>query len=428
MSLKIIKLNTKLFGPLLVAAAILYAAVTWFFIKWNFVNTIAYRIDPRTPGISRVADWLTEASPSDPQTHLAAAEVYEQTLDMEDLRRALDEYERAAAASPNDYLRWLDLGKARGLNGDAEEAGHAYERAMQLAPNYASVQWAYGNFLIRSGDTAQGFALIAKAAAANADYSRPAIATALQVFDGDIGQMRAAIGDSQNTNAALAAMMASQKRFDEAADAWSRLPAESRGDRYRALGNSLVEQMTGASKFRAAARVESDMLPNTEQTPVVGQIMNGGFESGVKPRNPGLFEWRIAEGSHPQIGLAEGQTHGGQYALFLLFNTFETAAFRDISQTVAVEPGVEYELEVFYKSDLKGSASLKWLIIDPATKWPVAETPVMTPSADWASVKARFKLPADHDGIVIQLAREGCIGPACQMSGRVSFDDISLKR
>ena len=397
-------------------------------MKWNFVNTIAYRIDPQVPGIERVTDWLAESSPADPQTHLSAALVYERTLDPKDLARSLREYETAAALSPHDYQRWLDVGKARGLNGDVDGAGQAYARAMELAPNYSSVQWAYGNFLLRSGDSERGFVLIGKAAAANADYSRPAIVTALQILDGNIDQMRAALGDNENTNAALAAMMASQNRFDEAADAWSRLAAEKRYDKYRTLGSSLIEQMTRAGKFRAAARMASDLQPNEADRPIIGQVQNGGFENGVKPRNPGLFEWRIAEGTHPQIGLSEGQTHGGRYAVFLLFNTFETAAFRDVSQTVAVEPGAEYELELFYRSDLKTSAALKWRVVDAGTKLAIADTPAMAQSVDWSSLKVRFNVPATSDGIVIQLARDGCFGPACQMNGKLMFDDFSLKR
>jgi hypothetical protein len=148
----------------------------------------------------------------------------------------------------------------------------------------------------------------------------------------------------------------------------------------------------------------------------------------MKLRNAPRFEWQIGEGDHPQIGLAEGQSHGGSHSLFLIFNTFKSAAWRDLSQMIAVEPGAEYELEIFFKSDLKTPASIRWEVADATTTQVITGTPFIPPAPDWTSLKARFTVPPDVDGIIIRLAREGCAGPACQMNGKLSFDDISLKR
>jgi tetratricopeptide (TPR) repeat protein len=313
LSLKIIKFEPRLGRVILLVAAAICVVIAWSFIKWNFANTIAARMDMGSPGADRVADWLTAVGPGDPQTHLTAALVYERTFDPNDLVRSLSEYEAAAALSPFDYLRWLDLGKARGLSGDDEGARQAYARADELAPNYAAVQWAYGNSLIRSGDLKEGFALTARAAAANSDYSRPAVTAALQIFDGDLGQVRDALGDTDNTNAALAATLASGRRFDEASEEWSKLSTENRTEKFRPLGLWLIDQMANAKTFRPAVRIATDLQPNEAERPVVGQVLNGGFEDGVKLRNAPLFEWQIAAGEQPQIGLAEGQTHSGRY-------------------------------------------------------------------------------------------------------------------
>src|SRR5438477_1260666 len=173
---------------------------------------------------------------------------------------------------------------------------------------------------------------------------------ALQIFDGDLGQVCNALGDTDNTNAALAAMLASGRRFDQASEEWSKLSADTRAAKFRPLGMSLIDQMANAKHFRSAARISADLQPNAAEKPVVGQVLNGGFEDGVKLRNAPLFEWQIAAGEQPQIGLAEGQSHSGRYSLFILFNTFATAGFRDVSQTVAVEPRAQYEFELFYRS------------------------------------------------------------------------------
>ena len=143
--------------------------------------------------------------------------------------------------------------------------------------------------------------------------------------------------------------------------------------------------------------------------------------------NAAIFEWQIADGTQPQIALSETETHGGKYSLWMIFNTFETAAFRPVSQTVAVVPGSEYEFEAFYRSDLKTAAAIKWEIVNALTNAPIAATPPATVSPDWMPLRVKFTIPADSDGITIRLTREGCNGPSCPVSGSLAFDDISLR-
>ena len=412
----------------MIGAALLCVVTAWFFIKWNFANAVSSRLDSKRAEFKPVADWLTQMAPSDPQTHLAAARIYQKTFDPDDLARSLFEYEMAAALSPYSYLAWIDLGKARGLNGDTDGAQFAFARALQLAPNYAAVQWVYGNSLIRQGKTDDGFALIAKATASNADYSQPAVTTALQIFDNDIEAVRRGLGDSGLTNAGLAAALANQLRFDAAFAAWSRLSEAERHTKFKKLSDDLIEKFAAAGKFNFAAVVASGGRTNESEKPTVGQISNGGFEGGVKIRNAALFEWQIGEGAQPQIALSEADNHGGKYGLRLIFNSFDTSAFRSVSQTIAVVPGAEYEFEAFYRSDLKTSAVIKWEIVNALTNAPVAVTPPAIPASEWMPLKARFTMPADSDGVIIRLVRDGCNGPSCPTNGSLAFDDISLRR
>ncbi len=420
MPLKLVKIEPWLAAICLAAAAILCLTAAWFSVKWNFVNAVASHIDESRPESILVADWLTQIAPDDPQTHFTAASLFEKTFEPDDLTRALSEYELAAAFSPHNYLMWLNLGKARSQN--------AYARALHLAPNYSSVQWAYGNLLLRNGKPDEGFALMAKAAVLNPDYSRTAVATALQMFNGDAGQIRRALGDSDITNATLATALAAQKRYDEGFEAWSRLAAQDKANEFGDLGEKLVEQFIEANKFQLAARIAADLQANAAEKPAVGQILNGGFENTVKLTKAGLFEWKIAEGTEPQIGLTETQKRSGYSSLSMVFNSFKAVGFRPISQMVAVIPGADYEFEVFYKSDIKSAATLKWEIADAGTGQTIASTAPMTPAADWTSLKAGFKMPPSSDGIIIRLVRDGCIGSLCPMSGKILFDDISIRQ
>jgi tetratricopeptide (TPR) repeat protein len=424
--LKIIKTEPRLARIALIGIIAVCMVACWFFIKWNFANTLASRLDTARPESQLVADWLTQTSPNDPQTHFGAALVFEKTLDQDDLVKALFEYETAVALSPNNFMMWLALGKARNLNGDNEGALKALHQALELAPNYAAVQWTYGNSLVRQDRADEGFSYIAKAAATDPQYARAAVGIAMQVFDGDLSTVRRALGDTDQTKVSLVPLLVGQGHFEEAVDVWASIG--SRRESLRQLGHTLASQLAAAKKFQLAARVSNDINESETDKPVVGRIENGGFENGVKLRNAALFEWQIAEGGQPQIGLAEGQSHGGSHNLWVLFNSFESAAFRSISQTVPLVPGADYELEVFYRSDVKTPAVLKWEIANASSTFPIAATPPITPAGDWTPLRVRFTVPADTDGVIIRLARDGCGGPSCPMNGKLSLDDFSLRR
>lgn len=428
MSLKILKLDSRLFRYVLIVVALAGAITAWFFIKWNFVNIIASRIDTKLPESKPVVDWLTKTAPNDPATHLVAARVFERTFESGDLERSLLEHEMETALSPYNYLAWLDLGRVRSLSGDMEGSLAAYQRALTLAPNYATVQWACGNSLIRQGETSEGFSLIAKAAESRNTYTEPAVQTAWQIFDGDMDSIRQALGNTNSTNAALAAVLAGQSYFDQAFEAWSQLPDTDKRGKFRQLGEKLIEKFAAGKKFQVAAKVTSSLRVSESERPEIGQISNGGFEDGVKLRDASLFEWQIAAGTQPQIGLSEDGPHSGKFSLRIMFSSFETSAFRSISQTIAVVPGAEYEFEAFYSSNLRTSAILKWEIANALTAAPIASTQALTPAVDWTPLKVKFLVPADCDGLIIRLVREGCAGPSCPINGDVGFDDISLKQ
>lgn len=423
MASKLININGPLGRAAFIAAALGTVALATVSIRWNFVSAVVSRIDPERPEARPIAEWVAGLAPDDPTARFAAAVIFERSFDEAD--RALAEYEAAAHLSPHHYFIWLGLARARNAAGDATGAEAAFERAQDLAPNYSVVQWTYGNFLIREGRSDEGFPLIARAAAADQKYGRPAVATAMQVFDGDIARVRAVLGDTPSTNVAIALVLSSQGRFDDVLDAWRRVPAPERAGRFAPGGTELLDQALSAKKFRLAAKLAADQ---TGRELNVGEVANGGFETDIKLRKAPLFEWQIAEGSEPQIGRSNSRPQSGGYSLMLVFNTFETAAFRSIDQTITVEPGARYQFEVHYRSDLRTPAEFRWEVADAGSLTPLTATPPMTAADEWTALRATVAVPADTDGVTIRLTRTGCTGPSCPVSGRIWFDDISLTR
>ena len=381
---------------MLIAGAFLCLAAAFFFAKWSFANAVSMRVDSK-----EVADLAIQLAPDDPQTHYAAALVYDKTFDAADLTRSLDEYELLTALSPNNYLLWLDLGKARERNGDLAGAENALRKALELAPNYAVVQWAYGNTLLRAGRLDEGFSQIRIAAAAKPEFMNAAVVTAMMLLDGDAAKARDVLGSTPAVKAALATFQMHGGHHDEAAAAWDAIPSNVKRTEFREAGEALSAQLAAARKFRLASRVAGEVWDG--DGPTVGRIFNGGFETAIKLKDARLFDWQIGIGEEPQIGLSEEQKHGGGYSLFMKFNTMQAAEFRQFAQTVAVEPGKPYSLEGFYRAELKGA--VVWEIVDTNDGKSLARSASILSSADWTGFRVDFNVPANSDGVIIRLVR-----------------------
>src|SRR5262245_36770735 len=116
------------------AILLVIAVLHWYVAKWAFANMVSLRAD-RT----EIADIAVGLAPDDPQTHYAAAVLYDKTFLPQDQARSLSEYEMAVSRAPENYLLWLEYGKALARGGDAEKAEAALRRAEKLAPNYSVV-------------------------------------------------------------------------------------------------------------------------------------------------------------------------------------------------------------------------------------------------------------------------------------------------
>ena len=392
----------------------------WTYSKWGLAATAADRTVDADGAI-----FLTELAPDDPRIHQLAAFLLERRFGPNDDVRSLQEYETATGLSPTNYLLWLDVGRARERSGDPTRSELALRRALELAPNYARVQWALGNNLLRQGRTEEAFAEINKAV--NADpvtYSGPAIVSARQFLGDDMAEIQRMIAGPVEFKAALTSMLIAEKRFDEAIAMWNTFPLEQKRTKMRDTGNSLLNHLLDVKKFREAAALTAELTES--DPPQVGKVNNGGFESAVKPTGAGMFEWNVSPGMLPQIVLSSGQKHSGEASLLIVFNTKDGKDFRTISQVIAVEPNRSYELEMFIRVDLKTSAVFKWEVADATDGHQLAVTDAFANGTNWTPVLLRFKTPATADGITIRLVRENC-GQICAVTGSVGIDDVSLR-
>ncbi|MDQ3798250.1 MAG: tetratricopeptide repeat protein [Acidobacteriota bacterium] len=423
MSIKSIPLNSLVRHVGLPLAALCCLLGVFFALKWYLANTISARAEQK-----ELAQLAADLAPGDPQSFYALAVLDEKSFLPEDLSKSLAEFETATALSPNDYRLWFALGRARDRAGDAEGAEAAMRKALELAPHYAQVQWAFGNILLRRGKPDEAFAVMRKAVEGDATFANPAVSIAWQIFDGDVSRISQAVGDSPQAKSVLSAFLARQKRFDEAFAAWNALSEKDKKETYRQSGDELLKQLLQAKKFRDALDVQTQLAAPDAEKPAPEKITNAGFETAVNTASPSVFEWQIADGAQPVIGVDDKQKRNGNFSLVLAFNSPNGQDFRAVQQTVVVSPNKTYKFEVSFRSELKTSGSVKWEIVDAAADGKVlAATQAVPGSADWSKLTATFTAPAATEAVTIRLARTACTAPACPISGRIWFDDFRLE-
>ena len=419
MAIKSIKTDNLAMRAALAASMIFCAAVVFFFVRWCAANAMA-----QNTNVLEVSDWAISLAPHDPQTHYTAAVLREKTFVPADSVRSLDEYERTAALAPDDFRTWLALGRAREHAGDAAGAERALRRALEAAPHYSEVKWILGNTLLRQGKRDEAFAEMRGAAEGDpARYANPTAAIVWQLFDGDSAQVKRFLGDSAVFKAPLMNRLTGEKRFAEAAEIWASLNDEQKKTAFLDNGIQLFTNALEVGKYR-------DALSIWEQTNAedfdAEKIYNGGFEADVKAADASVFDWRIDAGVQPQISLDDAQKHGGARSLVAVFNSPTGREFRGVSQAIVVEPGKKYAFEMFYKSELKTTATLLWQVAAPDGKV-LAATPAIAPVAGWTNLRIEFTVPDKVDAIYIRPVRETCRSTLCPISGRVWFDDFSLQ-
>jgi len=422
-ALSIVKIRTRIDWAMLVTAAVLVLSFVWLSAKWNFANALSTRADRK-----EIADLAVDLAPSDPQTRFAAAAIYRRSFDTADQDRSLAEYERVAALSPDNYLCWLELGHARERSGDQPGAEIAIKRALDLAPNYADVQWAYGNTLLRAGKADDGFVFISSAARANTLYTGPAVVTTLEMTNGSVEPVRQQIGDSPAVNSALATYLTGQKRFDEAVTAWELIPADLRNTEMKEAGTRIASSLLTAKQYRLAARVYGDVYDAGSEKITAGKVFDGGFENGVKLTGASGFEWQISAGTEPQIAISQKQHHGGANSLLLVFNTMLASDFRGVLQTFAGDPSASYEFEAFYRSELKAGYTVRWEIVNAMDGSVIVTSDPVAAISDWNAIRVKFTMPTTSDGVYVTLVRDRCPSTVCAINGSLWFDDISIRK
>lgn len=402
----------------------------WVGVRWGIGNTMAetapasYATDPTAAFES--AEAATRLAPRDPYTHLMLARLNQVSFDPAAVPRALAEYEQAAALSPNDYMTWMEAGRARAALGDTEGGVAALRRAAELAPNYTQPRWHLGNALLRAGRTEEAFAELRRAADADHTLRPQVFNLAWQVYAPDVRRVVNAVSETPASRAQLVAVLAGRGSLEEAQTVWAELGPEGRSGQQGAA-DALARALYAKGQYRRALTVLSEGgFPGL----TVEQFHDGGFESEIAPGGRSLFGWNVTQGGG-QVVLDARNVHGGRRSLRVTFSSSAQVDFRNVAQVLAVEPGARYRLSFFVKTEeLRSTATLALLVSEPAAPdAPQAgSAPAPQGTQDWQPVSFEFTAGPKTEAVLVRLVRVPCADGVCPIYGKIWYDDFNLER
>jgi tetratricopeptide repeat protein len=413
----------------MVLTLILALLASWFVVSWDLGNTLAEYQNADEDGLEIVRRAVSLA-PGDPLTHWRLGAIAQTQLLPDQLHQVVDEYEKAASLSPNDYRFWVALGTALEQWGDVDRGEKALRRATELAPSYAYPRWYLGNLLLRSGRYDQAFAELRRAADADPELRSQLLNLAWAIHNKNLDSFVEAAGNSASARAELAAYLMGRQRFEDGILLWQRLnEAEKRANRTN--GEAVVGALVTAKRFHQAAEVANDLVSSAAYRTEEGKFVDGGFEDDLIPQTGAVFGWQVKSLQQVQVGIDPHRGHNSSRSLRIVFQVPSRLDSISVSQLVPVRPDTQYDFECYVRSQDLQSASTPRIEISDATegRGVMSSDPASSGSTDWQRIAFSFKTGAKTEAVTVKMIRTSCgEDPVCPIFGTVWYDDFNLKR
>ncbi len=403
------------------AAGVLLCAVSVWSLGWIGLARLLADFGRTTNGQNvtqnNAAAMALAATPKDPEVQSAQGLAF---LAQRRNEEALRAFEQAVALKPRDYVLWLQLGRARDIARQEQQAIAPMQEAARLAPYYAQPGWQIGNLLFRLGQTDEGLREMRRAAASDGDLFPSFIDLAWSAKDNNAAAMVAAV---QPNNPAehfiLANYLLAKKQLPEAVTQMHAVTTLNDAQRRQLSGN-----LINAGAYREAYEVWTGRPPNSDP------FINGGFEEDVKAGET-YFGW-LWENSTAGVSFARdsNQPHTGQYSFRISYKNQTEAGQGILRQTLPVEAKTHYRLSFAARTaDIKTGGNPQLTLTDLNEPGRALATPITIQAAGgWQNYSFAFTTGAATSGITIYLVREKCPTLACPIFGNLWLDSFTLKK
>jgi tetratricopeptide (TPR) repeat protein len=374
-------------------------------------SAITNQIDPVNTAV------LLDAN--NPDAHYIRATILSAT----DLPAAVDEFYKAALARPDDYVLWLNLARARELNGETEAAVAAARQAIPLAPAYAEPHYQLGNILLRAGQNEEAFRELRLAGDSDPTLMPGIIDLAWRISKRDINYVVTSLGPpTPQLYAALAHYFRQQQ---EPQAATSMYLAAGRADDVER--RSYVPELIFAKRFKEAAQLWAVDFPSGAKS---GAIDDPGFEQESKLGDRG-FGWSSAENNKGfRLMLDASQPREGRSSLKIEFDGESDPSVPVIYQLVMIEPNAHYQLKFSMRAENLVSGGMPAVFVTDADTHQVLGQSEQFPklTEGWREYIVEIETLQTATALQIAVRRQPCAVLPCPIFGRLWLDNLSLNK
>ena len=410
----------------LAAAILLVFVFGWFAVRWQLGNMLADETATTEPSAREIAALAVNLAPSDPLANWLVASTKKNTFTPEAISETAKSFETVARLSPNNYLYWVELGRAREQSEEYELAEKAYLRALELSPNYTYPHWQLGNFYLRQNRSDEAFDKLKKAAASNSAYRDQVFSIAWDYFEKDASRLDQIAGDSATGRANLARFYASKESAENALRIWNTLSPEEKAANVvyaKVIAQAFYDKKIyrQSLEFVRELGIESGARGET--------VQNASFENPILPIRETYFSWKVAPIEKVDVKLDPTQKHEGNRSLRVSFSGYAEPTLYTIYQFVTVEPSANYRLTFWFRTEnLKSGGTPQLEIYNTSDeKGIITSSSYPVGTNDWQQVKVDFTAPQNAEAVGIRTIRAFC-GSNCPIVGTFWYDDFKLEK
>ncbi len=349
-------------------------------------------------------------------------------LNYADPSESLAAYKRAVETNPHSATLHMNLAAAFEGAGEIDQARAQFADAAAAYPLSAEVAWNYGNFLLRQGETDEGYAQIRKAVLSDRSLL-PLASSRVWRASRDVNVLLDDVlpRDADAYSTALDYFSAIHQTAPSLA-VWERLIGLGQP---MPLGKSfpLIDALIQSDDSKDASRVWIEALKaagmSNAQPLNHSLIWNGNF---VRDFENGGLDWRY----DPVLGVTlDFDTvppgHDGR-SLRMDFGGGNNTEIDAPLEYVPVEPDHAYHFRATMRTeDISTESGLRFLITDPNHANAVnVTTENLTGSNPWKPVTAEFTTGPDTHFLAVRLRRSASRLFENRLSGTVWVSDVYL--
>jgi len=366
--------------------------------------------------------------PNNPRNWYLLGRSYLYDLEQPDPVKALSALRKAVELDPYSAEAMLDLAIAYDSEGDPTQARAALVSAQRVYPLSADVSWSFGNFLLRQGDQDAAFAQFYKTLQLDPKRAAEAFSRSLQLQPDAKMVLDKVIPPSPETYLPILHMLSDAYQMEEAQQVWNKLVELNSKVPLRdvvVFFDALIHQRQGveAAKLwpQATAMMENPPPPD----PSGSLIWDGGFESGSAG---GGFRWQFTPVTrNVQISFDQSEKHSGEQSLRLLFNGRENVNFEDVCHPFIAEPGKQYLLTGWIKTEsLTSSEGVRLQVSTFGKSVTAVQSNEIHGTQPWTQITLPWTSPANDLFNTVCLRRKMSDMPGSDIQGAAWLDDVTL--